>query len=151
MNDHFFPYETIHATALVIGECGILIRGKSGAGKSSLALSMISEAKNSHLFARLVSDDRVRLFATHSHLIALVHPSIEGLIEVRQIGIINLDYEKSCVVRLVIDLEDNPPRMIAIEDETVEILGVKLLYLKLKRNELLTNSILVFLKNSGFA
>ena len=33
---------TIHASAVVIGETGVLIRGASGAGKSTLARSLIA-------------------------------------------------------------------------------------------------------------
>ncbi len=126
------PYETIHATAIIIKECGVLIRGKSGAGKSSLALSLIDQAKSRGLFSELVSDDRVRLFATQAYLIALSHPAIEGLIELRGIGILPIAYEKSCVLRLVIDIEDNPPRLPDPKDEMIEISGIKLFRMKSK-------------------
>src|SRR5579885_12565 len=44
----------LHATAAVVGEAGVLIRGPSGSGKSSLAFALIAAAKASGLFARLI-------------------------------------------------------------------------------------------------
>ena len=146
MNKNLTLYNTVHATALIIKESGILIRGKSGSGKSSLALNLINEAKNIGLFSRLVSDDRVRLFATHDALIALPHPVIEGKIELRGIGVMPIDYEKSCVLRVVIDIDDNPPRMPEFANETVEISGIKLLWIKIKMNEISTSAVMHFLK-----
>ena len=48
----------IHATVVLVGEAGVLIRGASGSGKSALALALMSEAGRRGLFARLVGDDR---------------------------------------------------------------------------------------------
>ncbi|TIU15608.1 MAG: HPr kinase/phosphorylase, partial [Mesorhizobium sp.] len=33
--------ENIHGTALLIGECGVLITGPSGSGKTTLALTLL--------------------------------------------------------------------------------------------------------------
>jgi HPr kinase/phosphorylase len=108
------PSPYIHATALVIGEAGILIRGPSGAGKSRLALEIIAEATRRGLFAQLVGDDRVAIEARAGRLIARGHPTIAGQIESRGEGIVDLAYESSVVVRLVLDLggaaEPSPPR-----------------------------------------
>lgn len=49
----------VHGTAAVVGEAGVLIRGASGAGKSSLALALVDAAAARGLFARLVGDDRI--------------------------------------------------------------------------------------------
>ena len=59
---------TIHACALVIGETGVLIRGASGAGKSSLVLALLEAAAAKGLFARLVADDRVALRASETRI-----------------------------------------------------------------------------------
>jgi len=37
--------QTLHASAIVIGDSGILIRGPSGAGKSSLATLLLAQAR----------------------------------------------------------------------------------------------------------
>ena len=50
---------TVHATAIVIGETGVLIRGRSGSGKSSLALALVARVRLAGGFAAFVADDRV--------------------------------------------------------------------------------------------
>jgi serine kinase of HPr protein (carbohydrate metabolism regulator) len=94
----------IHATALLIGERGIVIRGPSGSGKTSLALLLIAEAGRRGVFARLVGDDRVSIGAGDGVTIARRHPLIAGFIERRTFGITALPFEAACVVKLVVDL-----------------------------------------------
>jgi serine kinase of HPr protein (carbohydrate metabolism regulator) len=96
------PY--IHATALAIGEAGLLIRGRSGSGKSRLALDLLAEASRRGLFVRLVGDDRVAIAAHGGRLVARGHPAIPGQIENRGEGIIELGHEPATVIRLVVDL-----------------------------------------------
>jgi hypothetical protein len=98
------PGTYIHATALAIGEAGILIRGPSGSGKSRLALELIAEASRRGLFARLVGDDRVALAARGGRLVARGHPTIAGQIESRGEGILELGHEQAIVIRLLLDL-----------------------------------------------
>lgn len=97
---------SLHATCLIVGEAGILIRGRSGAGKSKLARALMAEATQRGLFARLVGDDRISLDASNGRLIARGHPAIAGLIEARGLGILRGEAEPACVVRLVVDLAD---------------------------------------------
>jgi HPr kinase/phosphorylase len=79
--------ETIHATCVLIGEAGILIRGEAGSGKSTLARQLIHDARQKNLFASLVSDDRTWIVERHGRLLARVVESIAGLIEVRGAGL----------------------------------------------------------------
>jgi HPr kinase/phosphorylase len=90
--------ETVHATALSWGRAGLLIRGASGAGKSSLALALIGRG------ARLVADDRVHLSACHGRLIATAPSAVAGSIELRGRGILPVPHERSAIVRLVVDI-----------------------------------------------
>ncbi len=53
------PLPTLHATALIVGDAGVLIRGRSGAGKSRLAEELVEAAQARGWFGRLVADDRV--------------------------------------------------------------------------------------------
>ena len=76
----------IHASTIAIGEAGVLIRGKSGAGKSVLALALITLAKQEGLFARLVADDRTALSARGGRLLARPVAPLEGLVERRGFG-----------------------------------------------------------------
>src|SRR5947209_9775992 len=113
------PGSYLHATALAIGEAGVLIRGRSGAGKSRLALELIAEAGRRGLFARLAADDRVALHWRSGRLIARGHPTIAGRIESRGEGILKLGHEPAIVIRLVVDLEGRasaaPARMPQVE------------------------------------
>jgi hypothetical protein len=102
------PGTYIHATALAIGEAGVLIRGRSGSGKSRLALELIAEAGRHGLFARLVGDDRVAVAPRGGRLVARPHPIIAGQIESRGEGILAIDCEAAIVVRLVVDLCEPP-------------------------------------------
>lgn len=97
----------VHATALVVGEAGIVIRGPSGAGKSRLALLLLDEAPRRGRFARLVGDDRVQVRVAGPHVVASPHPDVARLLERRTQPFGRLPYETCCVVRLVVDL--HPP------------------------------------------
>ena len=97
-------WSSVHATALVVGESGLLVRGPSGAGKSSLALALIARARESAIFAALVGDDRVFLRACGGRLLARGAPGFEGLIERRFEGLVVFPHEPQAVARLVVDL-----------------------------------------------
>jgi serine kinase of HPr protein (carbohydrate metabolism regulator) len=94
----------IHASAVVIAEAGVIIRGASGSGKSRLALALIESARCGGVFARLVGDDRIRLESANERLIARGHPLILGQIEQRGAGILRRPSLSGAVVRLVVDI-----------------------------------------------
>ena len=98
----------IHATAVVISETGILIRGPAGAGKSALARAMITLARQTGAFARLLGDDQIRISAHGGRLIGRPHPQIAGLMEVRGQGIIKKSHEPAAVLHCVIELVSGP-------------------------------------------
>jgi HPr kinase/phosphorylase len=118
---------TIHASAVLVGTRGLLIRGDSGAGKSRLVLGLIAAATEGRLaFARLVADDRVFVTAAHGRLIARVPGELAGLIEIRGLGIRRLPYEPAAVIRLVVDLAAEAERMPPAAATETEIEGVVL-------------------------
>jgi serine kinase of HPr protein (carbohydrate metabolism regulator) len=118
---------SIHASAVLVGPRAVLIRGRSGSGKSRLALSLLQAAEAGHLaFARLVSDDRTRVSAVHGRLIARPVPELAGLLEVRGSGIVRVPYEPAAVAFLVIDLESEAPRLPDADDRTVTVEGIAL-------------------------
>jgi HPr kinase/phosphorylase len=118
---------TIHASAVLVGTRGLLIRGDSGAGKSQLVLQLISAATQGRLaFARLVADDRVFVTPTHGRLVARAPRELAGLLEIRGLGIRRLPYEPLAVIRLVVDLAAAAERMPPTAATETEIEGVRL-------------------------
>jgi HPr kinase/phosphorylase len=96
---------TIHASAVLTGARALLIRGPSGCGKSRLVLDLLHAAAGGRLvFARLVADDRVHVEAVNGRLLARPPAALAGLLEVRGLGIQQLQYEPMAVVSWVIDL-----------------------------------------------
>ncbi len=122
------PDETVHATAVLVGNRAALIRGPAGSGKTRLALALIDAGRAGALpLVRLVADDRVRLWAAHGRLIAEAPETIRGLAEVRGLGIRTLPHEPRAVVGLVVDLAAaDGGRMPAEAAREIVILGVKL-------------------------
>lgn len=98
----------VHGTAIVLGTTGFLIIGPSGTGKSRLALSCISAARQMGHFAALVADDRVDLAMEQGRIVARCPASIEGLIEVRGAGIARVETVAAAVVDWAI-LPVSPP------------------------------------------
>ncbi|MCW2284227.1 hypothetical protein M2323_003600 [Rhodoblastus acidophilus] len=96
----------IHASAVALGESGVLIRGDSGTGKSSLALALVDAWTIHGGFARLLSDDRVAFAIFHDRAVLSAHPRTAGLVEWRGLGLLSQPYEFKAVLRLIIDLED---------------------------------------------
>jgi HPr kinase/phosphorylase len=117
-------HETIHAGCVLIGEAGLLIRGASGSGKSALAREVVSLALGTGRFGRLVSDDRTRLEAHHGRLLARAVEPLGGGLEVFGLGIVRRPFEAAAVVRLVLDLSDDPARYPEEQDRHVVLCGV---------------------------
>jgi serine kinase of HPr protein (carbohydrate metabolism regulator) len=125
--------ETIHASCVVVGEAGILIRGPSGSGKSALARALIDLAHERGLFARLVGDDRIVLKQQGGRLVARPVATIQGLMEVRGQGIAQIAHEGAAVVRLVIDcLRQSPPRYPDDSDRMVVVSRVELPHMSIR-------------------
>jgi HPr kinase/phosphorylase len=117
----------VHASCVLIGEAGVLIRGPSGSGKSRLARELLGAAERSGLLARLVSDDRTELEPGHGRLIARSVAPIEGQMEVRGVGILRRSFDPAAVVRLVVDcMEARQDRHPHESEEAAEIGGVRL-------------------------
>jgi HPr kinase/phosphorylase len=120
----------VHATCIVVGEAGILLRGRPGAGKSTLARRIVENAGRRGRFARLVSDDRVLVEPRAGRLLARAHGTTAGLIEARGLGLMRADHEAAAIVRLVVDVGGPPlDRMPEKEDLEVVLQGVPLLRL----------------------
>ena len=107
--------ETLHASCVAIDGRAILIGGRSGAGKSDLALRLIGRG------AMLVSDDYTIAQRVGGRLHAKPPASIAGKMELRGIGIIPFPAIADVPVALYVDLnldvvrlpEPHPPVSIA--------------------------------------
>jgi serine kinase of HPr protein (carbohydrate metabolism regulator) len=116
----------IHATGLVLGKAGLILRGVSGAGKSLLALELIDEWEARGLPAKLVSDDRIEIEAGSAGIVMHAPANIAGLIELRGRGIVERPFVRKAALHLVVDLIDDVERMVE-EDQLVTTLeGVTL-------------------------
>ena len=93
----FSDVRNIHATTVDIDGCGVLLIGASGVGKSDLALRLIQN-KN----AILISDDQTNLTVANGKLIARAPQTIQGLLEVRGLGIIQMPFKSETEVKLAV-------------------------------------------------
>jgi HPr kinase/phosphorylase len=116
--------ENVHATGIVLGGAGVMLRGPSGAGKSLLALSLIDQWEARGLAARLVADDRLDLEASKNGLVMHAPPRIAGLAELRGRGIVRRDHVERAPVHLVVDLVDRLERMVEEDDLVTQLMGV---------------------------
>jgi HPr kinase/phosphorylase len=114
----------IHATGLVLGTTGVILRGPSGAGKSLLAIELIDEWEMRGQEARLVSDDRIDVEVTRSGLVMHAPKAIEGLIELRGRGIVSRPFVAKAPLHLVVDMVDTLERMVEEDALVTEIEGV---------------------------
>ena len=113
---------TIHASVARLGRFGVLIRGSSGSGKSSLLLSLITREPD----AILVADDLVALKVVEGRLVASVPDAIAGQMEIRGVGIVRRPYVSSVAVDLVVDLFPlaECPRLPTAEERRTLLAGV---------------------------
>lgn len=88
-----------HASCVAINGRGLLIRGKSGAGKSSLALELMAYG------ADLVADDRTELWRLGDQVLAASPAALRGLIEARGIGILRVPAAERAEITLIVDLD----------------------------------------------
>ena len=75
---------SVHGELLIIYGTGVMICGESGMGKSEIALELI---KRGH---QLVADDRVDCYRIHNHLVGKSPQLLEGMLELRGVGVINI-------------------------------------------------------------
>ena len=110
--------ETIHASAVAIHGRALLVGGPSGSGKSDLALRLLDRG------FKLVSDDRTIVRRDGDKLIASAPPNIAGKLEIRGIGIVDMETVDNVPVALFVELTSEIQRL---PDENRErpILGVR--------------------------
>jgi len=97
--------ETVHTSCVAIDGRAVLIGGRSGKGKSDLALRLIDRG------AKLVSDDYTFVRRAAGRLLASAPETIKGKIEVRGVGILEFPPERDVPVALLVDLDLDATRL----------------------------------------
>lgn len=119
----------MHGTCVAFGGRAALLRGAPGTGKSDLALRFIARypATRGNAGASLVADDQVVLERRGSELVARAPEEIAGMLEVRGVGLVRLDYANSARLRLIVDLVagGQAPRLPPDPLPREEVLGVE--------------------------
>ena len=120
---------------------GALLRGAPGSGKSDLALRFISHFGGDGTSAdgaQLVSDDQVLLIREGDTLLACAPGTIAGKLEVRGMGIVEMDHHAQAPLAVIVDLvsADEVPRLPCDPLPCEDILGVCVPVLKLNPFEI---------------
>lgn len=105
MNEARLSSENLHASCVARDGRAVLISGPSGSGKSDLALRLLDRG-----FA-LVSDDRTIVRKEGGKLISSSPAPIEGKLEIRGLGIVDMDNVSNVPVALVVELRTDVQRM----------------------------------------
>ena len=105
-----------NVTGVAIGGRALLIEGAPGLGKSSLALALIDRG------AVLIGDDAIELVQQDGTLIAAPPPNTSGLIEVRNIGLMEFPTIQAPVA-LILQLDADAPRF-PMDVPTRDLAGV---------------------------
>jgi serine kinase of HPr protein (carbohydrate metabolism regulator) len=119
MNGRLLSSETLHASAVAVDGRAVLIMGPSGAGKSDLALRLLDRGFT------LVSDDQTIVRRDGDGLIASAPATIAGKLEIRGVGIVDMESVANVPVCLLVELTSDIQRL---PDDSRErpVLGVPL-------------------------
>ena len=119
MSSRLLSSETIHASTVASDGRAVLIAGPSGSGKSDLALRLLDRGFT------LVSDDQTIVRREGDRLVASAPPTIKGKLEIRGIGIVEMDTVDDIPVALFVELTSEIMRL---PDDRRErpVLGVNL-------------------------
>ena len=127
----------VHAELVRVYGVGVLITGPSGLGKSEIVLDLVNRGH------QLVADDRVDVYRIHNSLVGRTAQVIEGFMEMRGVGIIDVKrmYGVTSVAeRSDIDFEialesfkpDEDYDRLGLEDkEYTEYLGISIMKMKI--------------------
>ena len=110
----------IHASCVRFKNKGLLICGQSGQGKSDLCLRLMEQG------AELIADDQTKLECIDNELIASCPENLQGLLEVRGIGIITTPFLPATKIHLKLSLQskekiDRMPESVNENIEGVQI------------------------------
>lgn len=129
LDREFAETTTAHGCMIDFRGIGILIKGKSGSGKSETAIGIIERG------GALIADDHVKIRNVNGELTTYTEDFSRGFIEMRGIGIINVtniyglgairpDAKLDLIVKLRPYSDLNQVDRVGITRETEEVLGV---------------------------
>ncbi len=110
--------ERVHASCVAIGGIAVLLSGRSGCGKSDLALRLIDRG------ARLVSDDYTVVSRKGAKAVASAPETIRGRIEAWGVGIVDMADAGALPVGLIVVLDEPATRL--PEPQTRTFAGIDL-------------------------
>jgi serine kinase of HPr protein (carbohydrate metabolism regulator) len=111
--------EALHASTVALDGRAVLIAGPSGSGKSDLALRLLDRG-----FV-LVSDDQTLVRRDGDKLIASAPPAIAGKLEVRGLGIVDIEMVDNLPLALIVELTSDIERL-PDDSRERQILGISL-------------------------
>lgn len=122
----------VHATSISLNGTGVLIRGPSGVGKSSLALQILETTGNGLtaeiIGVDLISDDQTELVLRNGQVFASPPHNIAGLLEIRGQDLLRISHVQDIPLVLVVDLKSahRIERLPDASQSMTDVLGLKL-------------------------